>query len=167
MFRLQDLDCDNVALSTTTVAGNVTLTSTGNVTVLDDVIAGFDGAATTSTGTVQISAAVDLLVHDTVVSDSGNIILRADNDVRIAVAPVPELDDLVVVTTATGRIEISADFNNDSNGAGGELFMSDQARVVAGRGNVGYIPGIDGNPSPSTIALSTHCHRWGYRDDEC
>ncbi len=151
---LQDLDCDNVALSSSTLAGDVTLTSTGSVTVLDDVIAGFDGAATSSTGNIQIFAATNLFVNDAIVSDLGNIVLQANNDVRIALLPVPETDDLVVVTSSTGTIEVAADFNNDNNGAGGELFMSDSARIIAGRDSVAYVPGIDGNPSPTTVSLS-------------
>ncbi len=159
--ELLDLDCDNVALASINGVGSVTLTSTDSVLISDDVIAGFDGVAT-STGSISITATTDLTINDAVVSDIGSITLQAGNDVLFGGTPstndnllVGRNDDLRVVTTVAGTIEVSADFNNDNNGAGGQILMTDGSRIIAGRGTAAdYVPGIDGFASATTIDLS-------------
>jgi len=161
-IELLDLDGDNVALATTTSDGAVRLIASGTITVSDDVIAGMDGA-TNSTGAIQLTAvgpAANLWINDVVLADDGDITLRADNDVRIGDPGtlsgndnliVPNNDDLFIVTTINGNIGITADF--DGLG-GGEFFMVDGARVIAGRdAAVDYLPNVDGLASLSVIEL--------------
>ena len=67
-----------------------------------------------------------------------------------------DTDNLVIITTVDGNIRIAADANGDLNAAGGELFMMDGTRIIAGRSIAAdYQPGIDGLPTPSTIVLGT------------
>ncbi len=162
-IELLDLDGDNVALATTTSDGSILFSATGTITVSDDVIAGLDGA-TNSTGVIEltaIGAAADIYINDVILSDNGDITLRADNDIRFGdpatLSPNDNLillnnDDLFVVTTINGNVEIIADF--DSVG-GGELLMVNDSRVVAGRDNVAdYAPNSNGLASTSVIQLS-------------
>lgn len=161
-IELLDLDGDNVALATTTSDGAISLIALGTITVSDDVIAGMDGA-TNSTGVIQLTAvglAANLWINDVVLSDDGNITLRADNDVRIGDPVtlsgndnliVPNNDDLFVVTTINGNIAITADFDDSGSG---EFFMVDGARVIAGRDvALDYLPNVDGLASISVIEL--------------
>ena len=158
--ELLDVDCDNVALQTITNAGFIQLTAAGSILISDDVIAGNDGI-TSSSGSITINArgaTADLIVNDTVLADDGDIVLRADNDVRIG-APLSaneatDTDNFAVITTVNGNIRITADADSNANGSGGELLMLDGASVIAGRAiTADYVPGINGLPSPSTIVL--------------
>ncbi len=166
---LLDLDCDNVALQSTANAGNVSLTAVGSVTVSDDVIAGND-LITNSTGGITVianGATSNIIVNDVILADNGNIVIRADNDVRFGMnfspadvppilnaGTVPATDDLPVVTTVNGIVTIVADANGDANGVGGAVTMANGSRVVAGRDTaINYVPGINGDASPSSIVL--------------
>ena len=121
---LVDVNCDNVALQSTNAAGNVSLDATGQtITVVDDVIAGNEGAAT-STGTITLRAA-NIVVRDTVLADDGNITIEATNDIRLEIVAgdlddidndgildsvdidgdlTPDADNLGVITTISGNI---------------------------------------------------------------
>ena len=173
-FELLDLDCDNVALQTLAASGSILpasgsilLSATGSVLVSDDVIAGNDGT-TNSTGSVEIQAlgvASNITVNDVVLTDNGEIRLLADNDLRVG-APIStneatDTDNLVVITSVDGVIRLVADANGDANGSGGEIFMIDASRVIAGRAVANdYLPGVDGMPSPSTVTLGTTAKTW-------
>ncbi len=161
-IELLDLDGDNVALATTTSDGAISLIASGTITVSDDVIAGRDGA-TNSTGAIQLTAvgaAANLFINDVVLADDGDITLRADNDVRLGDPAtlsgndnliVPNNDDLFIVTTINGNLGIIADFDGVG---GGEFFMVDDARVIAGRdAAVDYLPNVGGLASISIIVL--------------
>ncbi len=157
-IELVDLNCDNVALQTTDAAGSIVLESFGTITVADDVLAGNDGT-TTSTGQIQFLFAVgatgDLLIHDTILADQGDILLAAPGSIRIEPPLVADpfdedgADNLPVISTIDGNIRLTADTDND----GGALFMANGARIITGRAPVDYLPGVDGLASPSTIAL--------------
>lgn len=160
-IELLDLDCDNVALATTAAAGSVSLIASASILVSDDVIAGNDGL-TTSIGSIVLQASSDLVINDTLLSDDGDIHLRAANDVLFGAryglndggSGGAAVDDLLVVTTVNGNILITADSDGDANSAGGELSMSDDARLIAGRDiAVDYLPGIDELASPSSVVL--------------
>lgn len=164
--NLLDLNCDNVALQSTDSSGNVIVLANGTVTVTDDVIAGNDGT-TTSTGGILLradGATSDIVVNDTVLTDRGVIFLVAANDIRFVTTnnpvdipgPSAGADNNVTVTTIDGNILIQADFDGDANGAGGGVTMADGTRVIAGRSDASdYVPGIDGEPSPTPITLGT------------
>ncbi len=175
---LVDVNCDNVALQTTSSAGDISLIlGGGTLTVRDDVIAGNDGLET-STGNVVLAAlgvSGDVIIQDTVLADNDLILIVANNDIRIEVVagdlddidndgnldPVdidgdltPDADNLAVITTVSGDILVIADFNGDANGSGGLLTMADGSRIVAGRNDlVSYVPGTNGVASPSVISL--------------
>jgi hypothetical protein len=159
-IQLVDLNGDNVALQTTSLAGGIVLESFGTIRVSDDVLAGNDGL-TTSTGSIEFRFAAgatgDILIHDTILSDHGNISLAAPGSIRIenpaAADPLDEAgaDNLPLISTIIGNITLVA----DTDGNGGEIFMADGARIIAGRSAVNYVPGIDGSVSPSTIVLGT------------
>ncbi|MCF6281081.1 MAG: filamentous hemagglutinin N-terminal domain-containing protein [Candidatus Polarisedimenticolaceae bacterium] len=109
-------------------AGNISLSSiTGTVMVA----AGQFGVTTVGTGTISLladgGAAGDLVVNDTINSDSGTITLRADDDVTLGA----DGD----VSSTSGNIEVTADF--DSGGAAsGALTMADGTIINAGSGTI-------------------------------
>jgi hypothetical protein len=160
LVELVDLDCDNVALSSRNATGNLQLTSQGSIIVSDDVIAGLDGAANSSGG-IELRAVgtmADIVIHDTILSDAGNITIRADRDVLFGGPSTPtdqlDNDNRLVVTSISGNISIVADADNDNNGLGGKIEMPEAAAVIAGRDSTSdYQPGINGLPSLSPLVL--------------
>ncbi len=159
-LELIDLNQDNMALRTLSSAGSIDLVANSTIIVSDDVIAGND-LSSSSTGSINLRAqgnTSDLYINDVVLTDGGNIDLRADNDIRFGTAPTGNepstADDLSIVTTIDGNISLTADANNDNNGAGGEFFMNTTTRVIAGRStSIDYDPGTGGTASPTAIAL--------------
>ncbi len=129
-----------MALRTLSSTGSIDLQANSTIIISDDGDAGNDGLAT-SLGAVTLralGATSNLLINDVFLTDAGNIDLRADNDIRFGTAPSgnePSIaDDLSLVTSIDGNINLLADANGDANGAsGGELFMSNISRVIAGR----------------------------------
>ncbi|MCA9194417.1 MAG: hypothetical protein KDB03_21755 [Planctomycetales bacterium] len=168
-IELLDLNCDNLALATINAAGSISVTASGNITVSDDIVAGFDGA-TTSTGSISLSSGADIYVNDVVLTDGtaglndGNISLAANNDIFLGVASTlsprdnlspPANDDLFLITTIFGNVTLIADADLDSNGAGGELRMVDDSRIVAGRdSSIDYNPNVDGLASITSVSLA-------------
>jgi filamentous hemagglutinin family protein len=109
-------------------AGNILLSSTTG-TVL--VAAGQFGVTTVGTGTISLladgGAAGDLVVNDTINSDSGTITLRADDDVTFSAAGD--------VSSTSGNIEVTADYDNGGV-ASGALTMADGTIINAGSGTI-------------------------------
>ncbi len=156
---LVDLDCDNVALQTLGSIGSIDLTSTGTVTVADDVIAGNDGtSASAGSITIQFATGIlgDIVIHDLLLTDNGDVNLITSGTIRIGLPAVADAyddtgaDNLASITTINGNIWLQAGASMD----GTSITMSDGSTIVAGRSALAdYVPGIDGLPSASLIAL--------------
>ncbi len=155
--ELLDLDGDNVAFATDSLGGSLTLNSSANILVSDDVIAGFD-ASNSSTGDILINGQ-NIFINDAIVTDGtsihgGQIQIIAMDQIALGLSgtlsPRDNLaaginDDLIVITSIFGRIELR----------GGQLFMVDGSRLVAGRGSLpNYLPNSNGQPSATAISLS-------------
>ena len=148
---LADLDCDNVSVQTINPAGgaatgSITITTTGDLTVADDVIAGNDGE-TTSSGAITLTANAGapnpgrILIGDIVQTDAAATTISADDDVQfIFVATGDSVDpfdaSMGSLITTTGNVTVTADANGDANGSGGALTMVDGTLINAGSGTI-------------------------------
>ena len=113
-LNLIDLNCDLVAVNSTSSSGSITISSTADLTVSDDVIAGpLDGSI--SSGTIEFNA-TNIQVDDAVLTGEGSILLAANASIGIGTTGV--------VSTVGGNIDLRAE---------DEVLMLDGARVLAGR----------------------------------
>ena len=172
-LQLIDLNCDFIAAQAMGLASDLTINVTGDLTVVDDVIAG-DLGDNNSTGSVLLTSTGNTNVRDVVLADNGDITIQAAQDLTISTPDQPAVPDAVtstgIVTTVTGDISLDA---------GGVITMEDDgtvdAQVIAGRvieepdGAGGVMPllhdpevpdirlggGADaGDPAGGTITLS-------------
>ena len=172
-LQLIDLNCDFIAAQAMGLASDLTINVTGDLTVVDDVIAG-DLGDNNSTGSVLLTSTGNTNVRDVVLADNGDITIQAAQDLTISTPDQPAVPDAVtstgIVTTVTGDISLDA---------GGAITMEDDgtvdAQVIAGRvieepdGAGGVMPlfhdpevpdirlggGADaGDPAGGTITLS-------------
>jgi len=162
------VDRDNVALQTLTNAGSIRVEAAGTINVSDDVIAGNDFIQT-STGSITLRSNIlngNVIINDVILSDAGNILIEAFNDIIVGTAlspnenaipvinPIADTDNLPVITATSGNITLVADSDGGLNGTSGSITMADGTRIIAGRATANiYDPGIDGTASPSTISL--------------
>ena len=126
--NIQILETNGITINelSQATAGNIDLQSTtGTVTVA----AGQAGVSAVGAGTILLladgAAAGDLVINDTVISVSGDITLRADDDVTFSAAGD--------VTSTSGDVEVTADFDN-GGGASGALTMVNGTVINAGSG---------------------------------
>ncbi|MDZ4848784.1 MAG: hypothetical protein SGI77_05790, partial [Pirellulaceae bacterium] len=162
------IDRDNVALQSLSSNGNILLNAKGTITVTDDVIAG-DYRVQTNTGTITLNAEADVVITDTILSYLGSITITAFHDIAVGgpISPyeVGDTDNLAVISTISGNITLQADADGTLSGAGGSITMLDGTRVIAGRDATAlYIPGLEGNPSPSTITLGAVSQLAGFAE---
>ncbi len=121
---LVDLNCDLVAVISTSNTGLVDIHSSAGLTVSADVIAGaLDGIV--SSGDINLTAE-NILIEDVVLADNGNIVVTSNNTIGMGTQGV--------VSSVGGDVEFQA---------AGEIQMQDGAHIVVGRDNSTiYAPGV-------------------------
>ena len=134
-LQLIDLNCDHIAAQTTGDSSDVTIRVVGDLTVIDDVIAG-DVGDNNSTGAVSLTSTGNTVVRDVVLADIGDITIEAGQNLTIttpdpstvALPTSPPTTSTGIVTTVGGNISLDA---------GNEIFMEDNGtfdvQVIAGR----------------------------------
>ncbi|MGZ0167654.1 MAG: beta strand repeat-containing protein, partial [Planctomycetales bacterium] len=113
------------------IAGNIQVIAGGTLTV-DNGGAVANAVSTAGSGTITLTALgmdSDLVTNDGVLSDTGLILLTADNDISF------EADG--DVSSTSGNVNVTADADNAADGGGtdqGSLTMADGAVINAGSG---------------------------------
>ncbi|MEQ1824489.1 MAG: hypothetical protein ABL921_01015 [Pirellula sp.] len=161
-LELIDLSCDNIALQTLSSDGSIQIFSNSSIVVTDDVIAGND-ANNTSVGSIELfanSVDGDIEITDLVMSDNGDIIIYAFDDVRVLsttnASETMDNDNTSVISTIAGNIQLVADADSLQSGSSGQIFLADGSKVIAGRTPIDYVPNVDGLSSPSSFLLGTN-----------